>query len=195
MEANQVKFTLSLMARGIAAGAMLLILGAQPSNAQSGPPMGEMPGKATSAAFSFGEPGLTAKVDRKMAVTMNDMSFEPAFLEVRTGETVRFTVVNKSQVDHDFTIGDDATQKKHRAEMLEMIEKAGNMDHHDDPNAISVKAGETKELIWKFSRAGKFEFDCNMPGHYEAGMKGVIAVTRKGGEVRADAWPSAGVIK
>jgi uncharacterized cupredoxin-like copper-binding protein len=47
---------------------------------------------------------------------------------------------------------------------------------HDDPNAIAVKPAETHELVWKFSRAGQVQYDCNIPGHYEMGMKGTITV-------------------
>jgi uncharacterized cupredoxin-like copper-binding protein len=42
-----------------------------------------------------------------------------------------------------------------------------------------VGPGQQRELIWKFTRAGNFEFDCNVPGHYEAGMRGVIEVRAK----------------
>jgi uncharacterized cupredoxin-like copper-binding protein len=48
--------------------------------------------------------------------------------------------------------------------------------HHDDANAVFLKSGETKELVWKFGKAGQIEFACNVPGHYEAGMKGVVAI-------------------
>jgi uncharacterized cupredoxin-like copper-binding protein len=41
-----------------------------------------------------------------------------------------------------------------------------------------VKVGETKEPLWKFTRGGRVEFDCNVPGHHEAGMKGLIETGR-----------------
>jgi uncharacterized cupredoxin-like copper-binding protein len=50
------------------------------------------------------------------------------------------------------------------------------MQHHDHPNAVMVKPGRTRELVWRFTRAGAFEYGCNVPGHYESGMKGTIAV-------------------
>jgi uncharacterized cupredoxin-like copper-binding protein len=131
--------------------------------------------------FIFGEPGVPSEIDRVVAVTMHDMSFEPAVLEVKVGETIRFAVTNKSEADHDFTVGDPATQTAHRKEMADALEKTGAMHHHHEPNAITVKAGESGDLVWKFTRAGRFEFDCNVPGHYEAGMKGVIRVVGEGG--------------
>jgi uncharacterized cupredoxin-like copper-binding protein len=99
-----------------------------------------------------------------------------ADLPAQERETIRFVVTNKSKLDHDFTIGDPATQTAHRSEMAEAIRKGEGMAHGEDPNAMLVKAGQKRELIWKFTRAGKLEFDCNVPGHYEAGMRGTIAV-------------------
>lgn len=127
------------------------------------------------ARFAFGSPGVAAEVDRTVEITMGDLSFTPASLDVRAGETIRFVITNKSAIDHDFTLGDTKTQIAHRAEMLEAM-KNGEMHHGDDPNAVVVKAGQRRELIWTFSRAGRLEYDCNVPGHYEAGMKGVITV-------------------
>lgn len=130
----------------------------------------------------FGRPGTAAQVGRTVRVEATDTKFNIASLAVRAGETIRFVVVNKGEAEHDFTIGDAATQQAHRAEMAKMMEH-GAMDHgagamhHDDPNAVFLKPGETKALIWTFSRPGTFEFACNVPGHYEAGMHGTITVS------------------
>jgi uncharacterized cupredoxin-like copper-binding protein len=61
--------------------------------------------------------------------------------------------------------------------MAEMIEKDGMEGmSHSDPNAVLVKARETKELTWKFGAATQLEYDCKVPGHYEAGMTGGLLV-------------------
>ena len=138
--------------------------------------MAGMKAGSPAETYIFGEPGKAAKVNRTIKVTMNAMSFEPKAISVTSGETIRFVVTNKSPIDHDFTIGDVKTQKLHRGEMAEAMKMGAGMEHGDDPNAMSVKAGQTKELIWKFAQSGSFEFDCNVPGHYEAGMRGTIAV-------------------
>jgi Cu(I)/Ag(I) efflux system protein CusF len=31
-------------------------------------------------------------------------------------------------------------------------------------------------VVWQFSRAGKIDFACLQPGHYDAGMKGAVMV-------------------
>ena len=48
---------------------------------------------------------------------------------------------------------------------------------HDDQNSILLEPGESKELVWTFTKAGSLEFACNLPGHYEVGMMGKISVT------------------
>lgn len=128
-------------------------------------------------AFASGHPAPAAAASRAVAITMGDMSFSPATLNVKTGEVVRFEITNASTVDHDFTLGDPATQEDHRKEMAEAAGHDGAMHHGDDPNAVMVKAGQSKSLTWVFDKAGTFEYDCNVPGHYESGMSGAVTVS------------------
>ena len=97
-------------------------------------------------------------------------------MHVRLNETIRFVVTNTSQADHEFVLGDVESQIAHRKEMVEMVDKGQDMQADDDPNAVGVKAGKTGELIWKFTHAGSYEFDCDVPGHYESGMTGALRV-------------------
>jgi uncharacterized cupredoxin-like copper-binding protein len=50
---------------------------------------------------------------------------------------------------------------------------------HDDPKMATVQAGKTGEIIWQFSKAGKIDFACLQPGHYDAGMKGAVSVAKR----------------
>jgi uncharacterized cupredoxin-like copper-binding protein len=76
-------------------------------------------------------------------------------------------VKNVGQVRHELSIGDRASQREH-AEMMQAM--PGMV--HNDPNAVTLEPGETKQLVWKFDKpvAGKIEFACHEPGRYEAGM-------------------------
>jgi uncharacterized cupredoxin-like copper-binding protein len=126
-------------------------------------------------AFAFGAPARSKYATRTVRITVKDASFEPAALTLHAGEIVRFVVTNASGLDHEFVLGDAATQKAHRAEMASMAAAGEAMDH-DDPNAVAVAPKQTATLTWKFARPGVVEYDCDIPGHYEAGMKGVIKV-------------------
>jgi uncharacterized cupredoxin-like copper-binding protein len=55
-------------------------------------------------------------------------------------------------------------------------EGAGGMVH-DEPNAVSLEAGESKEITWYFADEGTTLIGCHEPGHYDGGMKGTITVS------------------
>ena len=118
-----------------------------------------------------GRPGDAKSVDRIIAITAEDIKFEPTAITARTGETVKFVVTNHGKLTHEFVIGGKAAQEQHEQEMQSM----GAMDHQD-PNAVTIGPGETKALIWKFDRPGTFEYGCHVPGHYAAGMVGTVQV-------------------
>lgn len=126
--------------------------------------------------FTFGTPGDPADADRSIEVDANDdLTFEPAQIQVAAGETITFVVTNTGSIPHDFTIGDEATQDAHEEGMAEMIE-SGEMGVHADPNAVVLEAGETKELTWTFTETGTVLIGCHQPGHYAGGMKGAVEV-------------------
>ena len=39
-----------------------------------------------------------------------------------------------------------------------------------------VEPGQTQSILWTFNRAGRFEFACLLPGHFQAGMLGSVQV-------------------
>ena len=123
-------------------------------------------------AATFGHPGKVAQVDRTIKITALDFRFDKTKLHVRAGETVRFIVINKGQLAHEFIIGDAQEQAEHEQEM----QKMPGLDMPNEPNGMMLKPGQTKALIWTFEQGGEFEFACHVPGHFAAGMVGKILV-------------------
>jgi uncharacterized cupredoxin-like copper-binding protein len=125
--------------------------------------------------FSAGEPGNPKKPARAVEVVMRDgdgkMTFVPDRISVKKGEQVRFVIKNEGALKHEFTLASVADNDKHAKLMM----KYPDMEH-DDPNAKSVDPGKTAEILWRFSKAGTFEFACLIPGHREAGMRGTVTV-------------------
>ena len=159
--------TIKKISMFVAAVAAAGIVGTVPSWA------GGTHGAEKAPVFSFGEPGDAHHVDRTVKVKAGDMEFHIEALKIREGETVRFVITNTDEIDHDFTVGPPALQAEHREEMMKMMESEDGMAKmHDDPNAVYLKPGETGELVWKFQNVAKLEYACNVPGHYESGMKG-----------------------
>ena len=123
---------------------------------------------------AYGKPGDAAKVTRTINVEMNDaMRFKPANINVKRGETIKFVLKNTGKLDHEFVLGQAKSLKEH----AEMMRKFPEMEHAE-PNQIEVEPGKTGELVWQFSKPGKFDFACLIPGHFEAGMKGKVAVKK-----------------
>ena len=83
---------------------------------------------------------------------------------LKKGDVVKFVVTNKGLINHEFSIGSAAEQKAHG----EMMKKMPGMVH-EDGSTITVKPGQTKELLWQFA-GNEVMFACNVPGHFEAGM-------------------------
>lgn len=123
-------------------------------------------------AEALGEPGDPKIRARTIAVTMNDeMRFTPNRFIIAKGETIRFEVKNAGKLKHEMVLGTLQELKEH----AELMQKFPEMEH-DDPNAVGVEPGKTGVLLWKFSKAGEFDFGCLVPGHFEANMKGKIIV-------------------
>lgn len=126
---------------------------------------------------AFGEPADAADADRSITIEMTDaLRFEPDEIDVAAGETITFVLENTGSILHEFTIGDEEFQEHHEEEMAEMLEMGQTM-MVDEPNAISVQPGETRELTWRFTEEpGDLLFGCHEPGHYPGGMVGMIHV-------------------
>ena len=128
------------------------------------------------AGEAIGKPGVAAKATRTVQVDMADsMRFTPANISVKQGETVRFVIKNSGQVKHELVLGTEKGLKEH----YEVMKKNPEMEH-DDPNMVALAPGKSGEVVWQFTKAGKVDFACLQPGHYDAGMKGAVNVTKTG---------------
>lgn len=124
---------------------------------------------------AIGQPGKVAKVTRTINVDMADtMRFTPAAISVKQGETIKFVIKNSGKVKHEFSLGTEAELKEH----YEAMKKFPEMEH-DEPSKISLAPGKQGEIIWHFTKAGDVNFACLYPGHYDAGMRGQVKVSKK----------------
>ena len=132
-------------------------------------------------ANAIGQPGKAERVSRTITVTMFDtMRYSPASISVKQGETIKLIVRNSGKIKHELVLGTEKDLKEH----YEVMKKNPEMEHEDD-NMVTVQPGKSGEIIWQFTKAGKIDFGCLLPGHYDAGMKGVVTVKAAAGK-RAD---------
>lgn len=126
--------------------------------------------------FVAGEPGNPRDPAVLVTITMQEtydgkMLFAPDKVSVPVGQQVKFVLTNYGSVDHSFVIGTDGQPKEQPVQG----EKA-------EPNARLVPAASQSELLWRFSKPGRYEFASVLPGQYAAGMKGTISVGQPAGD-------------
>ena len=126
---------------------------------------------STAATSGAGSDVRTVKID------MADNVFKPNTVTVAKGETVRFAFTNTGTVAHDAFIGDQAAQAGHEMQMSKGDAGMSGGGHGTDGNAITVKPGDTSDLIYTFDATGSLQVGCHQPGHYAGGMKLAIDVT------------------
>jgi uncharacterized cupredoxin-like copper-binding protein len=124
---------------------------------------------------AFGEPGDVNKPSRTVYVVMredgNKMLYLPDTVAVKRGEQIRFVVDNEGLFNHEFVLGTEHGIRSHAAEMS----KHPDMEHHD-AHSLQVGVYSRGELLWRFTKAGRFVYACLVPGHLERGMRGTVVV-------------------
>ena len=125
--------------------------------------------------FSAGEPGNPKRPARVIQVTMREsdgkMVFVPERVEVKLGEQIRFVLRNNGALEHEFVLASREDNLKHAETM-----KNNPQMEHEDPNARRLQPSKSGEMVWRFTKAGEFEYGCLIPGHREAGMTGMVVV-------------------
>jgi len=126
-------------------------------------------------AGGFGEQGDPKKPSRAVHVIMredgNKMLYIPDTIEVKRGQQIRFVIDNEGLFNHEFVLGTEEGIRSHAAEM----KKHPDMQHHD-AHSVQVAMYDRGELLWRFTKAGRFVYACLIPGHLERGMRGTVIV-------------------
>jgi uncharacterized cupredoxin-like copper-binding protein len=123
--------------------------------------------RATPSASPARRPRRPAPVE-VAADDRDGMRYSMDLGSIRQGETIRFVVTNQGEGPHEFTIGDTASQRAH----ARLMAKNPEMHHDDDPSAVTLRPGETKELVWSSASRCRASSSspARCPGHYDAGM-------------------------
>lgn len=122
-------------------------------------------------SYSAGEPGDATKPARTIEIEMSEMTYEPIRIEVKRGEQIRFVLRNAGTEDHEFLLATTRENLKH----AEVMKKYPHMEH-DDPNGVRLGPKKSAEILWKFTKAGTFEYSCLIPNHRDYGMVGHVTV-------------------
>ena len=136
----------------------------------------------------IGSLGKVEEINRTIKVVMYDNYYEPNSFNIKSGETIKFEVVNAGELVHEFNKANAMMHKKHQPEMIKMVEneilladtidkdkmkKMAKMDKamgHSHSNSVLLQPKEKGDIVWKFENAMNIEIACNVPGHYQVGM-------------------------
>lgn len=118
----------------------------------------------------------TAESPRVVDLTMtDDMTFEPARVQVRRGETVAFRLRNVSNEGHEAYIGTEEEQRVHATDHSGFGGDQDAVTHMG--YGIHVAPFGSGELVSQFDEDLEYVIGCHYPGHYAAGMRAVVDVT------------------
>src|SRR5262249_5450928 len=117
---------------------------------------------AAGGETAYGMPGDPKKPARIVQVFMREadgkMQFDPNRIEVRQGEQIRFLLRNNGDLPHEFVLATLADNLAH----AEAMKKNPDMQH-DEPNGRRLEPKRTGEIVWRFTKAGEFDFSCLIP--------------------------------
>ena len=101
---------------------------------------------------------------RMVSLLMDDhLEFVPTEIAVTPGETILFVLSNVGHaVTHEFQLGP--------ADRVALDQVDGQIVVEAD----QIEPGHVAYLTYTFGSVGPYAFACHEPGHYEAGMKGII---------------------
>ncbi|WP_051050615.1 plastocyanin/azurin family copper-binding protein [Pseudanabaena sp. PCC 6802] len=100
----------------------------------------------------------------------NELKFFPDRLKFEAGKHYKLVLSNPSPSKHYFTDKDFAdaiwTQKV----------DAGNVEVKGNIHELELRPGTKAEWVFVAIKPGNFPLRCTVPGHAEAGMRGVVAI-------------------
>jgi uncharacterized cupredoxin-like copper-binding protein len=95
---------------------------------------------------------------------------EPALVRVKPHTDVRFVIVNRDFINHEFIVGGEEVHTRH--------ENGHEPWHAPVPGEVSVAPHTSGETTYSFHAPGRVLFACHLPGHFAFGMKGYVVVDR-----------------
>jgi len=119
---------------------------------------------AAAVALAGGGPAPSTSIE----IDIHYSHFEPSAITVPVGVPVTITIRNLDPIDHEWIVGDEGIQAKHRTgtELL----------HPSRPTEQVIPAGETRVTTITFEATGALQYICHLPAHEAYGMVGTVTI-------------------
>ncbi|GEM_PF-1017574 len=127
------------------------------------------------ALGALSSPWHTFAVDpQQVAITATDFSFAPSTITLTVGQPVTLAVTNRGKVDHDLKSDIPLTaltyqQAENPIDEQKENEEKGTLD-------VDFGPGNTAQVTFTPTKAGNYEFFCDVQNHKELGMQGMFVV-------------------
>jgi uncharacterized cupredoxin-like copper-binding protein len=104
-----------------------------------------------------------------VTIDIDHSRFDVRSLRVRPHTEVRFVLVNRDPIGHEFIVGGPDVHARHA--------NGHEASHPPVDGEVSIPADARASTTFVFHEPGPVEFACHLPGHYQYGMHGVVEVT------------------
>src|SRR5260370_5443654 len=91
-------------------------------------------GAAHGATGTAGGPGKATDVTRTVRIDAGDTTFNVKQIQVKAGETIKFGIISKSSIPHEFEIASHDEHLEHPKMMQEMA----GMEMNAEPNPLTI---------------------------------------------------------
>jgi len=132
------------------------------------------------ALGACGNPAQTAKpvtqATAAQQVTLHgkEFSFSPNAIQLKVGQPVQLTLANDGTVDHDIKSDIPISNLAYQTADNATDEQAANAA--DGVFDVDYNQGHTARITFVPTKAGTYQFFCDVPDHKEAGMTGTFVV-------------------
>ena len=120
-------------------------------------------------------PSYLKVVDGVQIVTVNatEFKFAPSEIQIHAGK-VKFVMVNNGVGEHELVVYE--TSKTEIVDKAELAEDEATISANILFEVDHTPAGQTAESKVMDIKEGTYTVGCHVPGHYQAGMKGILTV-------------------
>lgn len=116
-------------------------------------------------------------IDLQLGGEDNQMAFFPGEIVLDKGESYRLVMTNRGPVVHEFA---SPTFKDHiETDKVEVFDAQGNEVAYVVGSVREIELQPGARVVWSFTAvkaAEQIDMLCELPGHLEAGMRGVIRI-------------------
>jgi uncharacterized cupredoxin-like copper-binding protein len=128
-------------------------------------------------ACSTGGSGSDMTDEKAMTLVATDIAFDAERVEVAAGQRLSVTLDNQGVLEHDFSINAIPLAEAPTSNHAEEPEGHDMSQLAEEPEVhVAAAAGGHSTIEFVPTAPGEYEFYCTVPGHREAGMKGVLVV-------------------